>query len=99
VKRTRNDAVLSLLLCMFAAALPALAKPPREISLSYHVTRGGMPVAVVVNDPRRVADDFDWPQARLTIKHQEREEIVKMRVVESDGARYEQTITRLEVRL
>jgi len=239
VKRTRNGAVLSLLLCMVAAALPALAKPPREISLSYHVTRGGMPVAVIderfeaaeqafritsesspvglfalvqrrparvistgriterglqperfegargADDPRRVAADFDWPQARLTIKHQGREEIVqlplgtqdrlsamyqfmfidferltnlefamtngrkldhyryavtpgveidtplgrlktvhlaklhepgetgtevwlspahshlpvKMRVVESDGARYEQTITRLEVRL
>jgi len=43
---------------MVAAALPALAKPPRETLLTYQV-----------------------------------------RMVESDGARHEQTITRLEVRL
>ena len=47
MKRARNVAVLSLLLFMVAAALPALAKPPREILPSYNVTPGGMPVAVV----------------------------------------------------
>jgi hypothetical protein len=59
-------------------------------------------------DPRRIAADFDWRQSRLTVKHDAREDALPLPagtqdrlsvMIESDGARYEQTITRLDLRL
>jgi uncharacterized protein DUF3108 len=46
VKHATRLAVSSLI-CMIVAALPAFARLPREIALTYNVTRSGVPVAVV----------------------------------------------------
>ena len=83
MKRTRNAAVLSLLLCMVAAALPEI-----ETSLGRLTT---MHLAKL-HDPGETETEVWLSPAHSHLP-------VKMRVIESDGARYEQTITRLEVRL